>query len=75
LPLAALFIIKKVRARNGWLYGLHVVDVNTGLKEESLWIHVGLSAAIVVETVVVRTADRQFVLQGIVATADVVNHL
>ena len=74
-PLAALLIIKKVRANNSRRYGLHVVDVDTGLKEEGLWVHVSLPTTVVIEAIVVRASHGQFVLQGVVAATDVVHHL
>ena len=52
-PLAALLIIKKVRASNGRFYGLYVINVDAGLEEECLWVHVGLAAMVAVEAIVV----------------------
>ena len=75
LPLAALLFIKKVRASDGRLYGLRVVDIHAGLKQECLWIHISLTATVVAESVVVRATDGQLILEGIVAATDVVHHL
>jgi hypothetical protein len=75
LPLAAFLIIDKVRTGDGVLYSLKFIYIDTGLKEESLRIHVCLPTVVVVESIVVRASDRQFVLEGVIAVSDVVNHL
>ena len=75
MPLAALLIINKVRALDGLVDQLLVVNVYAGLEKECLCIHISLATMVVAESVVVRAAYRQLVLQFHLSTLDAADHV